>query len=211
MTAEEVAAIARKSASEMGAKPLHETVQFGWDRLVERLDGLTSLGIIVANLGALTRDEKALGIDHNIARDLVNSLVPRFLWPEKPIVGISEQVGWLYYGTEQTSPAMTYMGDLYRKVGWGGVFPGMLLIELVLRTLYARLIEGHALTGVRVGVFLLANLAVGYESLYSSYFPTLMRIVVVGGVALVITHLARVVTPRRQWGGAPPRPTGIHD
>ena len=146
MNAEEVAAIARKSASEMGAKPLSKTVKFGWDRLVERLDGLTSLGVIVANAGALARDEKALGIDHNIRRDFVNSLVPRFLWPEKPTVGIAEQIGGLYYGTEHTSPAVTYMGDLYRNFGWAGVFPGMFLIGLVLRTLYAWLIEGHVST-----------------------------------------------------------------
>lgn len=180
MTAGDLAAITDKSASEIGARPLHETVKFGWDRLVERLDGLTALGVIVANSGALKRSEKALGIDHNIGRDFVNSLVPRFLWPEKPTVGIAEQIGWLYYGTEHTSPAVTYMGDLFRNFGWVGVFPGMFLIGLVLRTLYAWLIEGHALTGARVGIFFITNAAVGYEGLYSTYFPSLIRALVVG-------------------------------
>jgi hypothetical protein len=197
VTVEGLAAIARKSASEMGAMPLHETVQFGWDRLVERLDGLTSLGVMVANSGALKREEEALGIDHNIARDFVNSLVPRFLWPEKPIVGISEQIGWLYYGTEQTSPAVTYMGDLYRNFGWGGVFPGMLLIGLVLHTLYAWLIEGHTLTGVRVGIFFLTNTALIYESLYSIYFPSLMRVLAVAILALVLVRASVLVRSAR--------------
>lgn len=180
MNAEQVAAIARQSASEIGTKTVSESMKFGWDRIVERLDGLTSLAVIVGNSGALKRDERALGIDHNIRRDFVNSLVPRFLWPEKPTVGIAEQIGGLYYGTEHTSPAVTYMGDLYRNFGWAGVFPGMFLIGLVLRTLYAWLIEGHVLTGARVGIFFITNAAVGYEGLYSTYFPSLIRAVVVG-------------------------------
>ncbi|MDA8117487.1 MAG: O-antigen ligase [Actinomycetota bacterium] len=202
MSAEEVAAVARKSASEMGSTPLRETVKFGWDRLVERLDGLTSLGVIVANSGALKRDEMALGIDHNIARDFVNSLVPRFLWPDKPTVGIAEQIGGLYYGTEHTSPAVTYMGDLYRNYGWGGVFPGMFLIGLVLRAIYAWLIEGHALTGVRVGIYFITTTAVQYEGLYSTYFPTLFRVLAVGlagvGAAFVTARLFLGSPPGKQ-------------
>ena len=192
LTASEVAALAERSAAEVRAKPLGENVRFGWARIIERLDGVNALGLIVANAEALRPAEEAAGIDHNIVRDFVNSLVPRFLWPGKPNVGISEEIGRLYYGTEFSSPAVTYMGDLYRNFGWGGVFPGMFLIGLVLRSIYAWLIEGHALSGVRVGTFLLTNVAVGYEGLYSTYFPSLMRLLIVCAMgSLVVLGASR--------------------
>ena len=100
------------------------------------------------------------------------------------------------------------MGDLYRNFGWGGVFPGMFLIGLVLRGLYAWLIEGHALTGVRAGIFFLTNAAVGYEGLYSTYFPSLLRILIVGAVGLWLVFVAsrRFLGPRAIAPGAPTAP-----
>ena len=88
LTASEVAALAERSATEVRSKPIGENVEFGWARITERLDGVNALGLIVANAEALRPAEEAAGIDHNIVRDFVNSLVPRFLWPTKPDVGI---------------------------------------------------------------------------------------------------------------------------
>ena len=85
----------------------------------------------------------------------------------------AEQIGGLYYGTEHTSPAVTYMGDLYRNFGWARRLPWDVPHRAEsLRALYAWLIEGHVLTGARVGIFFITNAAVGYEGLYSTYFPS---------------------------------------
>ncbi len=68
----------------------------------------------------------------------VSALVPRLLWPDKPILDTGYQFGRQYYempSTVYTSPAVTPIGDLYRHGGWLPVLAGMLVLGCGIRVL----------------------------------------------------------------------------
>lgn len=169
-----------------------EVFGFAWQRLAERMDGVTSLGVIVSFADHLKDNEVALGIDNNIVRDLATTFIPRFLWPSKPPVGVSEQIGNLYFHTQYNSPAVTYMGDLYRNFGILGVAIGMLILGVVLRGLYVWLIEKQERSPFRVGLFLLLGGVVNYEGLYSTYFPSLVRASLVAVAAVLLAGVVSI-------------------
>jgi hypothetical protein len=66
------------------------------------------------------------------------ALVPRALWPGKPIYDSGYQVSQEYYGlpsTVYTSSSVTPVGDLYRHGGWIPVILGMFLLGCGVRFL----------------------------------------------------------------------------
>lgn len=68
----------------------------------------------------------------------VAAVVPRALWPSKPILASGYQMSQVYYGlpsTVYTSSAITPVGDLYRYGGWMPVIAGMFLFGTGVRLL----------------------------------------------------------------------------
>jgi hypothetical protein len=185
----DIALVSRQVLHEIRPQSMSEVLQFGWERIAERIDDVTSLGVILSLADRLKAEEVALGIHGNIVRDLGTAFVPRFLWPSKPVVGVLEQIGNLYFHTQYSSPAVTYMGDLYRNFGVLGVIPGMLVLGVALRCLYAWLIEQHPTSPLRVGLFLVLGWTVNYEALYSTYFPALIRTFFVCLVAIALVKI----------------------
>lgn len=65
-------------------------------------------------------------------------IVPRAIWPGKPIMVMGYQVSQEYYGlpsTVLTSSAITPIGDLYWHGGWVPVIAGMFVLGCVVRLL----------------------------------------------------------------------------
>ncbi len=52
--------------------------------LADRLETLSSVGVVVANYEKLGPYEASYGLENNIINDLYTSFIPRFVWPEKP-------------------------------------------------------------------------------------------------------------------------------
>jgi threonine/homoserine/homoserine lactone efflux protein len=68
----------------------------------------------------------------------VAAIVPRAIWPGKPILDSGYQFGQTYYDVPTsvyTSYAITPAGDLYRHGGWIPVIVGMFLLGCVVRLL----------------------------------------------------------------------------
>ena len=66
------------------------------------------------------------------------TLVPRALWPGKPILDTGYEFSQIYYGVPAavfTSSAITPIGDLYRHGGWIPVIAGMFLLGCGVRFL----------------------------------------------------------------------------
>jgi hypothetical protein len=66
------------------------------------------------------------------------SLVPRALWPGKPILDDAYQFSQQYYGLPSdvyTASSITPAGDLYRHGGWVPVIAGMFLLGCLVRLL----------------------------------------------------------------------------
>jgi hypothetical protein len=65
-------------------------------------------------------------------------IVPRVIWPGKPILAIGYQFNQQYYGLPSTiysSSAVTPIGDLYRHGGWIPVIAGMFMLGCGVRLL----------------------------------------------------------------------------
>jgi hypothetical protein len=68
----------------------------------------------------------------------VASLVPRALWPGKPILNDAYQFGQQYYGLPSdvhSASSITPAGDLYRHGGWVPLIAGMFLLGCLVRLL----------------------------------------------------------------------------
>jgi hypothetical protein len=68
----------------------------------------------------------------------IAEIVPRAVWPGKPIVATGYEFSQQYYGlpaTLYTSSAITPVGDLYRHGGWLPVIVGMFLLGCLVRLL----------------------------------------------------------------------------
>jgi hypothetical protein len=158
---------------------------FVGQRLAERLDQLSSVAVIVANAERLRDQERRLGLHDNILQAAKTSLVPRFLWPDKPAVSPPRAFAALYFRYAGSSFALTPVGDLLRNFGPWGILPGMALLGLVLRCLYAALLETHAVPSLgRAGLYYLLLVSVSYEDTYAVLLPTLLRVGCVGVLAL---------------------------
>jgi hypothetical protein len=66
----------------------------------------------------------------------IAEIVPRAVWPSKPIIAAGYQVSQQYYGLPSSvinSSAVTPVGDLYRHGGWIPVIVGMFLLGCIVR------------------------------------------------------------------------------
>ena len=73
------------------------------------------------------------------------AFVPRFLWPEKPLIAkgawFAIQIGQGYLrrdGSPTNSVAMTIPGELYLNFGWTGVFLGCLVFGMLFAVFWTR-------------------------------------------------------------------------
>jgi hypothetical protein len=104
------------------------------DFLFQRITEIDSPAIIMqrtpAQIGFLSPVQLAAGP--------AAELIPRALWPAKPIVAVGYQISQEYYGfssTVYTSSAITPVGDLYRHGGWVPVVGGMFFLGCGVRLL----------------------------------------------------------------------------
>ena len=130
----------------------------------------------------------------------VTELVPRAIWPGKPIVAVGYQISQKYYGfsaSVYSSSSVTPVGDLYRHGGWVPVIAGMLLLGCGVRLLDDVLDAGvnpHAIFLVLLLLPTLVKNELDFVSLLASIPGT-----------IVIWLLAVQLTFRRRRPGVPPR------
>jgi len=171
----DLSVILKATYTELSFMSAKEIASLSTEVFLSRLDAVSNLAVILRDRDKNLAAERSAGITNNILRDAFAGFIPRVLWPTKPAAGNAEEIGYVYFGSAQTSPTITYMGDLYRNFGRVGVFLGMFILGLFLRGVYASLIEGHTLTPLRVASFLFLMRAVNYESPISPLFPILLR------------------------------------
>jgi hypothetical protein len=109
-----------------GASPV-ETVGDSADVMLRRVREIDSIAIITQ----LTPETIAYRSPWEFAVAPVLGLVPRAIWPDKPIFANGYEFSQEYYGTPRTtytSTAITGLGDLYRHGGLWTVAVGMLLL-----------------------------------------------------------------------------------
>ena len=157
--------------------------------LSERLAEISAtVAVVVGNYERLEPFEEEFGLKNNIVNSLAASVIPRFVWPEKPSVSDPRALGELYFRFVN-SFAITPVGDLIRNFGPIGIPLGMGLLGFLFRVLYATLIEGQQATMWRTTAYLVLLTSVSFENFYSAILPTTLRTGLFLVVALLLVDL----------------------
>ena len=160
----------------------------GLTNLAERIDGISSVAVVVSNYERLKPYEAAYGLENNIYTDLWTSLIPRFLWANKPMIFDARAYSDLYFNFNGNSYALTPVGDLLRNFGTIGVPIGMLFVGVFLRFVYATLIDNQTITIGRATAYYLFLLSLSYEGFYGTIFIYGWRIFAIAFISFVFAE-----------------------
>jgi hypothetical protein len=128
--AAEAPAVAGSAASSASLSTIPGSVSY----LVQRLQEIEPAAIVLQR----TPSQVAYASPAQIPETLAADLIPRALWPGKPILDSGYQFSQEYYGTspgEVTAAAITPQADLYRYGGWVPMLAGMLILGWLIRVL----------------------------------------------------------------------------
>jgi hypothetical protein len=101
--------------------PVH-TLQDSFDSATVRTRSIDNVALVIDNTPSQIKYEPW----SKLVIGPVSGLVPRVVWPSKPILSTGEEFTRLYYRSNTiTASAITTPGDLYRHGGWLPVIIGM--------------------------------------------------------------------------------------
>ena len=158
----------------------------GFDALGARLDSITPLAVVVSNYEKLGPYEEAYGISNNIWNETVVFIIPRFIWPEKPVPTPPDKYADLYFNFPNNSFTLTPMGDLLRNFGPWGVPLGMILLGFILRLIYGLLREGQPFSFWKSTMYFTLVTSVSYEGTYGLIIPVLVKMGVISILGVLI-------------------------
>jgi hypothetical protein len=185
----------------LGSQDVGTTLYVGLSTMAERLDSVSSLAVVVSNYEALAPYEELWGINDNIYADTVTFLIPRFIWPDKPVAIEPTKYADLYFNFPENSFAMTPMGDLLRNFGPFGVPIGMILLGFILRMVYASLIEDQEFSYWRITVYFMLLTTLSYEGVYGLIVPYGFKIGVTAVVGMLLIKVIATALSARTGAG----------
>ena len=157
--------------------------------LAERIENLSSLGVVVANYEKLAPFEASYGLENNIINDLYTSFIPRFVWADKPTTSDARAYSDLYFNYGENSFAITPFGDLLRNFGTVGISLGMMILGIYLRLIYTSLIDTPTPAMWKKVAYFPLLTVVSYEGFYAVIFPSVIRTCFILIVSLFIVNL----------------------
>jgi hypothetical protein len=169
------------------------------DLFLGRLESVSSLTVIVANYERLLPLEEQYGIKNSIWTSTWTALIPRLLWPDKPIISNARAVAALYFNFPANSFGFTIFGDLLRNFGPFGVPAGMVVLGIMLRILYVAFLENGSGSIWRVASYFLLLSSVNYEAFYGTILPNFIRLGFVLMIGGFLVHIL-IVYNRRYRG-----------
>ncbi len=154
---------------------LAENLSQGISALTERIEGVSSLAVVVSNYEKLEPYEESYGLKNNIINDSIYFFIPRPLWQNKPVGSEPRKYADLYFNYSENSFTVTPIGDLLRNFGPIGIPLGMMLLGFVLRVIYASLIENKESSIWRVTIYFMLLTGVSYEGFFGTILPYLVK------------------------------------
>ena len=155
---------------------LGKNADFAMQNIYDRLELTSSLAVVVSNYEKLQPYEKQYGLENNIWTYTWIAFIPRFVWPDKPLISDGSSYSDLYFDYGDNSFAITCIGDLLRNFGPLGVPLGMMLLGCVLRVIYASLVEDQPISLWRSVTYYILLSSISYEGFYGVILPTLIRV-----------------------------------
>jgi len=163
----------------MNQRGVTENFTFALQNLAERMETLSSLGVVVGNYEKLEEYADDYGLAGNIWTYTWTAFIPRFIWTDKPIIADARAYSALYFDFGENSFAITPIGDLLRNYGPIGVPLGMALLGFVLRILYTALVDGGTRSVWRSATYYLLLVNVSYEGFYGMLLPSMLRLMLI--------------------------------
>ncbi|QCK87606.1 hypothetical protein E8L99_18500 [Phreatobacter aquaticus] len=128
---------------------------------------------------------------------IATALVPRVLWPGKPVIGDVAAHARLFFDFEGNSFAVTPVGDLLLNFGPAGIVPGMILLGMLMSLLYATLVEAVPGSAARAAIYVVMLTQFSMEGFFSTIIPSLLRSGLVAVIAIAITSVVVALVQRR--------------
>lgn len=95
------------------------------------LSGLSRLSYV--NVGAFVVDQYDAGLPGDTLRNAPAVLIPRVLWPGKPIITqVGADLNILVFGQEGSQLGIGHFAEAYWNFGWWGIAPFMAVLALIL-------------------------------------------------------------------------------
>lgn len=188
------------TVDQVGQTDVVQTLTFGAETFAARIDILSTLAVVVSNHEQLAPYEELYGLNDNIWTEMTTFMIPRVVWPNKPVVSDPRRYSDLYFDFGGSSYALTPFGDLLRNYGIVGVPIGMFVLGLLLRLIYRTLIEDQPPVVWRLTLYFMLLTSISYEGFYGTIIPTLFKIGVTALVGIVIVHFIakRIEAGRRR-------------
>lgn len=159
------------------------------ESLAERIENLSSLGVVVANYEKLAPYEESYNLQNNIVNDLKYFFIPRFIWKDKPPSSDTRAYSSLYFSYEENSFAVTPFGDLLRNFGSIGILLGMTVLGIYLGFIYRFFIDSEKPKIWKTAAYFPLLTVVSYESFFATIFPSILRVGFVVFVSFFILNL----------------------
>lgn len=189
-----IVALRRTVREEAGAG---QWVESGLRKAVARLDLLESFALAMT----LHPEAAQLQGDERLWMLPLYPLVPRFLWPGKPVLDKGRRFSVLLGIRDETSTAITYPGDLYLTFGLPGILVGMLVLGLLAQSLIS-LVSGAQ---DKRKLFLYAALFLAATNIENDVFAFWSGLIKSLAVLMVVAWVAYGTRPRvSSW--PPPLP-----
>lgn len=176
---EETISVTKKAFQQSAEQPIGQQISFVGERFIERFTALDMLSVTLARSESLKTKEQEVGIDNNIMKEMISSLIPRPLWRNKPMVG---EFGlwftriYLDIPRSNSSNGPTVFGDLYRNYGFVGVLLGMFLVGIYLRIIYEKFIR-HGICNPLTPLFYISLYSLmNWEATYSLFITNGIRV-----------------------------------
>jgi hypothetical protein len=185
----EYAGVVSSTLEKVGERNLESNLSYGFLALGERLEAVSALAVIVSNYEKLAPYEEIYGINNNIWNETVTFLIPRVVWPEKPVAIEPSKYADLYFNYSENAFTMTPMGDLLRNFGPIGVPLGMCFLGMILRTIYSALKENQPFSFWRATLYYMLITAISYEGTFGLVVPLLFKIGFTAVVGILIIRL----------------------
>jgi hypothetical protein len=176
---------AMRTVDKLGTQDVGKTMDEGFYALAERVDGLSSLALLVSNYEKLAPYEASVGLDNHIWNYTWTAFIPRLVWEDKPFVADTRGYGELYFNYGDNSFTVTVVGDLLRNFGQFSIPIGMMILGIFLRIIYASLIENRKPTIWRAMMYFMLLTVISYEGFYGAILPFAMRVGVVAALGLL--------------------------
>jgi hypothetical protein len=189
MEMSEYAGVIGETFVSISTQDMSENLGRGFGALADRLDSISPLAVVVSNYERLAPHEEAYGLADNIWNETVTFLIPRVIWPDKPVTIEASKYGDLYFNYSENAFTLTPMGDLLRNFGPWGVLFGMMVLGLVLRIVYAAFRENRPFSFWRAAMFFMLITAVSYEGSYGLIIPYMIKVLFIGLLGVLIIRL----------------------